>query len=429
MSLLNRVLIIGAMAAGQIVLLTALGVGIVWQSDRKEWPLLAGLLFFLVTALFYGWVLYAFLNYRQGRQEELLHLMTTAVEAQVPLAPALWVYLDDRPRGPVREFWVGALLLFVAPAYYLVWHRLYSFDRQVALVADQLEHGLSLSEALRSAPGILPPDVILAAEVGQATGRLAPCLRIATRSRLGPVWVQVLPRFLYPLFIVLVISFVTTFQILYVVPRMDRIYHDFGGRLPMPTEMFVDAYRLLFEKGLGALGFGLVLVLVILLVFSPSFRWGFPGIGRLYRMHLQSRVLKMLGLLLDAGRTVPEALSLLADSGHLPAVARRRLLVARGAVEQGGPLADSLQRAGLLSAAAAPLIHAAQRVGNLPWALEELGDTLANRTVRLLHRISAVVTPILIFAVGLLVGAVVISLFIPLIDLIGRAGESVRMPG
>src|SRR5215471_956348 len=66
-----------------------------------------GLPLLLFVVLCYGWMLFAYLHYHQGRQAEFLHLLTTAVDSEVPLAPALRAYLRDRPHGPVREFWVA----------------------------------------------------------------------------------------------------------------------------------------------------------------------------------------------------------------------------------------------------------------------------------------------------------------------------------
>src|SRR4051812_7604621 len=72
--------------------------------------------------LFYGWAAFAFCHYRHGRQAELLHVVTTALEAQLPLPQALEAYVQDRPRGGLREFWLQVLLFFVFPGYYWAWH-------------------------------------------------------------------------------------------------------------------------------------------------------------------------------------------------------------------------------------------------------------------------------------------------------------------
>src|SRR5207248_2153608 len=112
--------------------------------------------------------------------------------------------------GPARELWVAGLLFFVVPGYYL-WHRRNSFDRKVARVARRLEAGASLHEALQSAPGVVPGETLLAAAVGESTGQLARCLRGSTAGRLGTVWLEALPRFLYPVALLLFISLIAGF--------------------------------------------------------------------------------------------------------------------------------------------------------------------------------------------------------------------------
>src|SRR5579864_7005283 len=82
-----------------------------------------GVLALVLLSAIYGWVVFAFFHYRYVRQEEFLHLLTTAAETEAPLAPALWAYVNDRPHSELREFWTAMLLLFVLPGYYWMWHR------------------------------------------------------------------------------------------------------------------------------------------------------------------------------------------------------------------------------------------------------------------------------------------------------------------
>jgi type IV pilus assembly protein PilC len=125
----------------------------------------------------------------------------------------------------------------------------------------------------------------------------------------------------------------------------------------------------------------------------------------------------MLAMLLRTGHTVPDALALL-SSLPIGRPTRMRLEAARQRVSQGEPLAEGLLDAGLLTNAMAPLVHAAQRAGNLPWALAELADTIYQRTVRAIQRVMQVIFPLTVICLGLVVGFFVIALFMPLIKLI-----------
>jgi len=390
--------------------------------------LLLGILFgTLVTLLlfvFYGWMLFTFLNYRYSRQEELLQLLTTAVQARAPLAPALRAYLHDRPCGTLRELWVGTLLFFVLPGYYWIWHLRHNFDRKIARVAHLLEQGFDLDQALLATPGVVPREAVLAAAIGQSTGELALCLRNSARSQLNNIWMEVLPRILYPVGLLLFITGITAFWMIFIGPRIVRIFKDFKEELPWQTATLMNGWGgLMGQNWAVVFAFMLVSGLIILVIASPTVRWYCPGVGRFYRRGVQSKLMKMLSVLLDAGKTLPQALEVLTDSGYFPEAVNRRLDDACEQVEQGEPWTDSLRRVGLLPASVVPLLHAAERVHNLPWALAEVGESQATRTFRLLHRLTLVFSPAIICGVGLLVGFIVYGMFIPLTHLITKMSQ------
>jgi type IV pilus assembly protein PilC len=385
-----------------------------------------GLILLLFVFLFYGWMLFAYLHYRQGRQEEFLQLIGAAVEAELPLAPALESYLRERPRGVEREAWVMVLLLFVFPGYYWIWHQRHSFDCKVARVVRLLRDGVSLSKALQAEPGVVSRDALLAVAIGQATGKLAPCLRYAARGESTTLWLQAAARLLYPVILVSFLIVVTGVWMENMLPKLQRIFAEFGEPLPETTDQLASTWEAITdEENLRFAAFGCVVLIAVvsILIFSSYVRWYLPGVGRLYRMHVQGRALRMLGLMLDAGKPVPEALDLLSQSGYFAPAARRQLRGVRKRVEQGETLADSLRRRKLLPKAMAPLVQAAERMRNLPWALKELGENRIGRLQRVLQRLSMGLTPVFVIAIGLMVGFIALGMFTPLVTLVTVMGE------
>ena len=230
-----------------------------------------------------------------------------------------------------------------------------------------------------------------------------------------------IPRFLYPIMLLTFMSGLAAFWAISILPRMERIYADFGQDMPDITLRLAMVQRsaATYLGGVAVLFLVLAAFAAVVLV-SSSFRWNFPILGRLYRRHAQSYVLKMLGVLLNAGMTVPKAVHSLVDFGYFPEAVARRLSNLASLVESGQPLAASMRQSGLLQPAMVPLVEAAERVHNLPWALSELGESLSERTVRALNRISEFAAPVLVMAAGLLVCFVVIGMFMPVIDLVTR---------
>jgi len=375
----------------------------------------------LLVVLAYGWLLFAFLHYRFGRQDELLHLITTAVESGAPLAPALRAYIADRPHGTAREFWVALGQFIMLPGYYWIWHRRHQFDRKIKKLADLLEQGSSLSAALASVRGIASKQTVVAAAVGESTGQLPMCLRRVHRVSLGPVWLEVLPRIIYPLSILWFTSTMLMFWLVFIAPKLLKIFKNFKIPFPAMTAnaMFISEWFLTSYVNL----FLLLFIVVLVLIVSPAVRWWTPGLGRWYQSQVQSRLLGLLAVIVEAGKPIPEGITMLVRSGQFSRIVQRRLQRAHDRILDGEALAVSLHRYGLLSSAMTPLVQTAERVRNLPWVLRELGDVLADRTVRRMRRGSMLLMPILVIGVGVLVGYIVISMFVPLIDLISTLSD------
>jgi type II secretory pathway component PulF len=373
----------------------------------------------LLVFLCYAWGFYAFLQYRSGVQEEVVQLLATGAEAGAPLAPLVEAWLRDRPRPRWQRVWSRMVLFVFLPGYNWIWGRFLEFEPKVRRLAELLRDGTPLPQALRSTPGVVPPGAVASAAVGESTGRLADCLRRSTRSELGPVWVDVLPRLLYPVGLLLFLFVVVAFWATFLLPRMQRIFADLQISLPEQTLQLIEIGRFLQEYGTFVTAGVLSSVLiVIVLFFSPTARWYFPVVRWIYRMSVQSRVLSMLGVLLEAGRPVPEALDLLADQEEPGGVVSERLQDVKEAVSQGRSLGESLWKAGFLSRSGVTLIQAGERARNLPWVLSELGDHLAARAVRLAQRLSLTLFPAAVVAVGVVVGFLVLGMFLPLVKII-----------
>jgi type II secretory pathway component PulF len=380
------------------------------------------LLLLLVLAAAYAWMLFAYWHYRELRREEFLQVLAAAAEAEAPLAPALWAYLSDRPHVGWRRFWTSLVLFFVVPGYYWLWYSGSSFDRKVERVADLLDEGYSLPEALRRTPGVASRETRLAAALGQDTGQLARCLRALrspARSRLAGLWLEMVPRFAYPLFLLLIINGVLVFWILYIAPRYERIFKELHMALPEETERALALGHLaLHYAWVLTLAIPVLAGLLLLLLVSPTIRWYFPVVGRFYRGYVSGRTLQALAFLLQVGQPAPEALGVLAESGAFVGRARRRLEAIRRRVEQGESLPDSLRWGKVLPRPMVPLLRTAERVGNLPWALAELADVMGQRAVRRLQRLGMVLFPVPIIGVGVLVGVIALGLFMPLVTII-----------
>lgn len=377
---------------------------------------------FIELALFvlWGWEFFAYLHYRYCRQEEFLAILQTATTTQAPLETTLRAYLADRPR---EHLYRGLLLTFVFPGYYWI-HLRRSFDQRLRQLADMLEAGHPLDRALQLIPGLATREVALAVTLGQFSGRLPQALAKLPDRRSAGRWLEFVPRLIYPFMVLATMVGIMSWTTIFIIPKMEMIFLHFKLKLPYATELFIAISRwndryfawpilVLFGLALGNL-----------LVVSSRARWHCPGIAWLYRMHTRGQFLQMLGLMLETRMPLPRVLDCAIHSGLLPRAILERVDLLAADIEEGQPLPESLVREGLLPRSLQGLAETAQKANNLPWALQQLGDTLVRRAYQLTHRMLMIAFPLLVVAISLLVGAVAIAMFEPLVHMIDQVGTT-----
>jgi type II secretory pathway component PulF len=383
---------------------------------------LLGIFIFLFLAFFWGWMLFTYLHYRVCRQEELLYVFQTAADTQAPIESILNAYLKDRPRGEGYNFWVSCLLTFVFPGYYWV-HKQRSFDARLYQLTAMLQSGATLNQALHRVPGVVSREIALAVTVGDFSGDLPKALHRLPERRASMQWLEMAPRLAYPMFILAVLASSVSFMVIFIVPKFERIFMEFKMKLPYFTELMIAcsrwATKYWFVLALAWIG---ALVLGDLLVLSSRVRWHTPLVGGLYRAYARGQFLHVLGLMLRTGLPLPEILGCVTESGLLPSAVQSRAHRLMRDLAQGEPLGKSLVRNGLATEHMLGLILTAEKANHLPWALQELGDSLTRRCTRTTHRITMLLFPLSVFACAILVGLVCVAMFDPLIAMLDSLG-------
>ncbi len=346
--------------------------------------------------LWWGIFLFVFIEayrkYRASRQYALLWLLTVSAEREVPLTSALEAFARER-RG--------------------------SFARRARRLATLLESGVSLPDGLDQVRGLLPPHAPPMIRVGCQSGALAPALRraAAVNDLNGPVWMALTGKVGYLLMLTCFGFSILAFVLMWIVPRFTRIFVDFDTSLPYITEQLVSCSQ--FFVNYWYL-FSPLLMLGMLLLLYPAaryFGWNPPGLGWITRRLDAADILDGLALVARQQMPMLDGLDSLAKS--YPRLNIRMLLrQAAGDVQNGRDWAESLYSRGLIRRADLAVLQAAERVGNLPWALREMAESNRRRFAYRLQSVVQTAFPLVIIFFGAIVGFIVVALFIPLISLI-----------
>jgi type II secretory pathway component PulF len=299
-----------------------------------------------------------------------------------------------------------------------------AFSRRAGRLAKLLNLGVPLPDALEFCPGLLSANALPIVRVGSQSGALAPALRQAAKAKTwhDVVWASLMAKIAYVLMLPVFGVIVLTFVMVWIIPKFAKIFHDFGTELPQMTRWLIGASRFYFEFWYLLLPLYLAIGVLLLMAVMRYFGWieaDLPGMGRIVRRLDAARILESLAIVTDQKKPLAEGLATLAGTYPKPKV-RNSLSFALHDMACGGDWAESLCRHGLFRRTDVALLQAAQRVGNLAWAMREIGDSNRRRFIYRLQAIVQAAFPPVVILLGLIVMFIVVSLFLPLVALIEK---------
>jgi type II secretory pathway component PulF len=278
-------------------------------------------------------------------------------------------------------------------------------------------------EAIAAYPRALPPEAIAYVAAGQTNASQVAALRELSRSEqseIATIWRACVDRLSYLTFIVLTMLVVLSFIMIKIVPEFEKIFQEFDLELPAISILAIQ-FSDLYVQFLGIpLALGLIVVLLGGVTVGVCYLWDIPVLkpwsDLLFRGRTTAHVLRILAV--AAEQRQPLAQALLNVSRVYPSMPiRDRLVNSAAAVNTGADWRDALRNTRLVSGAEQALLAAAERAGNLPWALRQIARRREKRAVYRLATALQLLYPAAILALGAFVGFYVVALFVPLVRL------------
>ncbi len=400
------VMVVGLVVLFSMSLLTALDI---WMPDLLEDGLrlaakvliAAGSLGFclLVTPAFgfFTWLVLMVvwartaIHWRAVQRRSLFGALALAVDKQMPLAPMAMAFADERNGG---------------------------FGSRARALADQLNAGGPLVDAIAMSPGALPPEAAMAARVAAESGDLSGALEATSFG--GSFDRTLLQTVISRLFYVVPATLLfILFMNIKLAPSFAKIFDDFGTSLPAIT-------LAVLRPTASAITVSTCVLLTIAMLVVSIWAWcewrgwispTLPGLKRIIKWVDMGVVLRVLALATRRNCPLPQMLGALADS-HPKRWVRRRLRAVVVDIKDGCAWQKSLQIERLIGPADAAVLAAAQRSGNLSWALGEMADSFQRKANYRLQALGQVVLPLLMLPVGILVCVLAVAYFAPLTQLI-----------
>jgi type IV pilus assembly protein PilC len=298
----------------------------------------------------------------------------------------------------------------------------------VAQVGRDVEAGQSLSDAMSKHRKVFPPIFINMVRAGETGGVLDEVLlRVADHfEREAALKGKIKSAMTYPVAMGSLVLLVLIAMMIFVVPTFENMFESMGGELPFMTQILIDIS--LFVRSIG----GLIAVVVIIAVTFAFRKWKSAGTGKLiwdgFKLRMPifgSMVRKMalakftrtFGTLVSAGVPILTALDIVGDTSGNDVVARAVSNV-RSAVKEGETIAAPLAESKVFPTMVVQMISVGEETGALDAMLAKIADFYDEEVSAAVEGLTSIIEPLMMATLGLVVGAIVIALYMPMFQVI-----------
>lgn len=292
---------------------------------------------------------------------------------------------------------------------------------------DQLREGQRLSGALAKQHESFPPLFVGIVQAAEDTSDLPQALQryIGYESQLQNLRQKIGSAVIYPTILIGVGGSVAAFLLGYVVPRFATVYQGAGRPIPSASQWLLAWGQLMANHQMAIL-MGLIALGVLAFWWIKRalrdggwwrlLRW-IPGAKPKLQVLELSRMFLTLGMLLEGGIPILRAMEL--TQAVLPLDRQLAMSGAQLQVSEGLALSTALDKNGLSTPVASRMLRVGERSGQLGTMLGRAATFYDNETSRWIERLTKAFEPILMAAIGVVIGLIVILLYMPIFDLAG----------
>ncbi|HVT48244.1 MAG TPA: type II secretion system F family protein [Vicinamibacterales bacterium] len=299
----------------------------------------------------------------------------------------------------------------------------------IGQVKEDVEGGASLADAMQKRPYAFDPLYTNMVAAGEAGGILDTILkRLATFiEKQAKLVSQVRSAMIYPI-AVLSIAVIVVMVILWkVIPTFTALFEGLGATLPLPTRIVIwMSKKLIISMPFIVIGVVAAGYLFRRYYGTPAGRMRVDGmllkaplVGKIFRKIAVARFCRTLSTLIGSGVPILDGLDITAKtSGN--AVIESAITQVRGKIERGETIAQPLRATGVFPPMVAQMIGAGESTGALDAMLAKIAEFYEEEVDVAIAGLLTILEPALICVLGVIVGGIVISMYLPLFNIISQ---------
>lgn len=301
----------------------------------------------------------------------------------------------------------------------------------IGQVKESVQAGTTLAEALSKHKKVFDDLYVNMVDAGEIGGALDSILiRLAVyREKADALVRKVRGALIYPAVIFIVAVAVTFLMLTFIVPVFAKMFAGVGAELPGPTKFVLGLSHFIRSNFLT----GLILFILLVIGFRFYVRTEqgrllvdklllrFPLIGDLLRKSAISRFTRTLGTLISSGVSILDALDITAKTAGNKVI-QNAIKKSVLSIAEGETITHPLKETGVFPPMVTQMISVGEKTGGLDDMLNKIADFYEEEVDAAVSAITSIIEPVVIIFMGAIVGGILISMYLPMFDIIGKIG-------
>jgi type IV pilus assembly protein PilC len=306
-----------------------------------------------------------------------------------------------------------------------------TFQKILFQVRQDVESGSTLADALRKHPKAFDDLYANMVAAGETGGILDTILQRLSQyiEKIVKLRAAVRSALVYPVAVILIAIGVVWIILWKVIPTFATLFEGLGAQLPLPTRItialshFIGAWWWLVFAAIGLGVFALNRyhkthkgrrVLDRLMLKAPV-------LGQVLRKIAVARFCRTLGTLVSSGVPILEGLAITARTAG-NAVVEDAIMATRKSIEEGKTISEPLKATDVFPPMVVQMVAVGEQTGALETMLNKIADFYEDEVDEATANLLALLEPIMIMFLGIVIGGIVISMYMPMFSLISKIG-------
>ena len=302
--------------------------------------------------------------------------------------------------------------------------------REVLLkVKTRVESGSTLADALGDHPKVFDTLYVQLVAAGEIGGILDTILNrlaqyIEKNEKLKS---KVKSAMVYPSVVLIVAVGVMVVLLLFVTPTFEKMFKDFGGAMPMPTQIVIDLSKWLQHY----IGYLVITLVAIAVAFRAWVQWPkgrvqwdsfvirTPIFGPLVRKVAVARFTRTLGTMISSGVPILDALEVVAKTAG-NAVVEKAIRYTKEKISEGKTIVQPLAETKVFPSMVVQMIGVGEATGAMDQMLTKIADFYDDEVDAAVAALTSMIEPVMMVFLGGIVGGLLVAMYLPIFEMAGN---------